>query len=43
MRHWMQRAALLVSKELLFALELDDAGRRTYLTRIETGYTPPRT
>ena len=34
--------AVLVSKELLATLELDDAGRQTYLTRIETGYTPPR-
>jgi len=35
--------AVLVSKSLLSALELDDAGRQAYLTRIEAGYTPPKT
>ena len=35
-------SAVLVSKELLSTLELDDAGRQAYLLRIETGYTAPR-
>lgn len=35
-------SAILVSNELLSALELDDAGRQAYLARIETGYTAPR-
>ncbi len=34
-------SAVLVSKELFSALELDDAGRQAYLLRIETGYTAP--
>lgn len=35
--------AVLISKDLLSALELDDAGRQAYLIRIEAGYTPPKT
>ena len=36
-------SAVLVSKELLSALELEDAGRQAYLARLERGYTAPKT
>ena len=35
-------SAVLRSKELMAALELDDAGRRAHFTRAETGYSPPK-
>jgi hypothetical protein len=34
--------AVLVSKELLAALELDDASRQAHFTRVEAGYSPPK-
>ena len=34
-------SAVLSSKKLASALELDDAGREAYLTRVQTGYTAP--
>ncbi len=36
-------SAILVSKKLLSALELDDTGRQAYLAQIENGYAAPST